>query len=65
MSLVEPGTKVGNTTSVVDEMNCGCMANTGTIKNIVTTAVMDITKPESGTKEWHVEGEICNNLKAV
>jgi hypothetical protein len=33
-------------TGVVDEMNSGFDSNIGTIKNIVTNAVIDIIKPE-------------------
>jgi hypothetical protein len=31
---------------MVEEMNCGCNASTGTMNTIVTNAVTDIMKPE-------------------
>ena len=46
MSMVEPGTNIGKTTSVMEEMNAGFVSRIGTIKKIVTKAVIEIIRPE-------------------
>ncbi len=46
MSRVEPGIKLGNELPIKAEMRGGFVNNIGTMKHIVTRAVVDIIKPE-------------------